>query len=106
MDAAEDRYDQAFLVTRDSDLCGPLQILRKHFSDKRIKVIAPPMRGHSKELGQLATHRAKIKQLHLENSLFPEKIFAADGTVIVSRPPSYDPPAPQPIAANIPPTDG
>lgn len=89
--AATGEFDHAFLVTGDSDLKAPLRFLRTHFPKKRLKVIAPPGRPHSKELWRLATHRAAIKSPHLAASLLPQTILLSDGST-VTRPSNYDPP--------------
>lgn len=92
-DAYEGRFDQAFVISRDSDLTSPLRFIRKRFPDKKLKVIAPPERKHSKELWAIATHRATIQKQHLEACLLPQQITKADGTLICTRDARYDPPA-------------
>jgi uncharacterized LabA/DUF88 family protein len=92
-DAYKNIFDQAFIVTRDSDLSSPIRFLRDHFPKKKVKIIAPPQRGHSKELWALANIRASIQQAHLERCLLPENITDAAGKVVCTRPPKYDPPA-------------
>jgi uncharacterized LabA/DUF88 family protein len=91
-DAHEGVFDQAFLVTNDSDLLGPVRMVREKFPEKRIKIISPPFRRHSKELWAAATHRAKILQEHLEACLTPESARDANGVEIFSRPKEYEPP--------------
>jgi len=91
-DAYEDRFDQAFLVSNDSDLLGPLRLLRGRFPTKRLKIIAPPLRRHSKELWALGTHRAAIKPEHLERCLLPAEHKDAAGNFVFRRPAEYDPP--------------
>jgi uncharacterized LabA/DUF88 family protein len=91
-DSYRDIFDQAFIVSRDSDLSQPIRFLREHFPKKKIKVIAPPKRGHSKELWALANMRASIEEVHLEASLFPKLIADAAGKTICERPAEYDPP--------------
>lgn len=91
-DAHLNLFDQAFLVTNDSDLLGPVRLVRSLFPDKRVKIIAPPFRRHSKELWAAATHRAQIKQSHLEACVMPREIVDAKGNQVFLRPASYDPP--------------
>lgn len=93
-DAFSDVFDQAFIVSRDSDLSQPIRFVREHFPSKRVKIIAPPMRGHSKELWALANSRASISIDHLESCLFPATITDQAGKTVCTRPPEYDPPAP------------
>ena len=92
-DAYEDRFDHAFIVTRDSDLAGPLRAMKSTFPKKRLKIIAPPKRSHSKELWALANTRADIKEDHLKACLLPAEIQSAQGTTICTRPVEYSPPA-------------
>lgn len=92
-DAYEDRFDHAFIVSRDSDLVGPIKYIRAKFPNKRIKVIAPPLRRHSKELWALANSQASISKLHLEKCLFDEIVLDAAGTKVCTRPASYAPKA-------------
>ncbi len=90
-DAYQNIFDHAFLVTNDSDLLGPVRLFRSEFSEKKIKIVAPPFRRHSKELWAAATNKAKIKQLHLEKCLMPEHAQDKDGNEIFRRPTQYDP---------------
>jgi uncharacterized LabA/DUF88 family protein len=90
-DAYEDRFDHAFVVSRDSDLVGPIKYIRAHFPKKRVKVIAPPLRRHSKELWALANSQASISKLHLERCQFDETVLDAKGAKVCTRPPAYAP---------------
>jgi uncharacterized LabA/DUF88 family protein len=90
-DAYRDKFDQAFIVTRDSDLSGPIRYIREHFPKKKVKIIAPPQRGHSKELWALANTRASIMQEHLEKCVFPEVVLDSTGAKVCSRPTAYEP---------------
>ena len=91
-DAYRDLFDQAFIVTRDSDLSSPIRFLRQHFEMKKVKIIAPPQRGHSKELWALANRRAAIQQSHLEQCLLPATVTDGSGTVVCARPAEDTPP--------------
>jgi uncharacterized LabA/DUF88 family protein len=90
-DAHTDKFDQAFIVTRDSDLSGPIRHIRQQFPKKKVKIIAPPQRGHSKELWALANSRASVSKEHLEKCLFEEVLLDAKGEQICKRPTAYDP---------------
>jgi uncharacterized LabA/DUF88 family protein len=92
-DAYEGRYDHAFLVTNDSDLLGPLRWVRDRFPKLKLKIIAPPLRRHSKELWAVATHRAAILPEHLERCLLPAEGRDAAGKIVFQRPREYDHPA-------------
>jgi uncharacterized LabA/DUF88 family protein len=90
-DAYEDRFDHAFIVSRDSDLVGPIKYIRDRFPKKRVKIIAPPLRRHSKELWALANSQASIAKEHLERCQFPETVLDSNGAKVCTRPDSYAP---------------
>jgi hypothetical protein len=91
-DAYRDTFDAAFIVTRDSDLAPPMRFLREHFPKKKVKVVAPPQRGHSKELWALADTRASIKREHLSRCLLPKLVVDRISAPVCTRPLEYDPP--------------
>jgi uncharacterized LabA/DUF88 family protein len=94
-EAYRDNYDDAFIVSRDSDLAPAVRMVRARFPAKRLKVIATPRLRHSKELAQAVgnpNHLAAIKEIHLERSLLPERIVGTAGQVLAVRPPEYAPP--------------
>jgi hypothetical protein len=93
-EAYRDSFDQAFILSRDSDLTPAVRMVLGEFSNKRIKMISPPNAGHSKEIGQLVGRHnlVSVKELHLERSLLPATIADPNNVVIVQRPPTYDPP--------------
>jgi uncharacterized LabA/DUF88 family protein len=82
-DVHEDRIDAAYLISRDSDLAGPLRHIRTYFPKKRVRVIAPEWRRHSKELLGIATHSSVIRREHLEACLFPLQVLDKDGTTLI-----------------------
>lgn len=90
-DAHEDRFDLAFVLSRDSDLCSPIRMMRTGFPNKKVKVIAPPGRMHSKELWALAHQRATISEEHLEMCLLPEHVLDARGVQVCTRPAVWAP---------------
>jgi uncharacterized LabA/DUF88 family protein len=90
--AYRDEYDEAFLICGDSDIAPSLRMVKADFPNKKIKVIAPPGRRHSKELSEIADKLARIKDVHLERCLLPETILDGGGAVICVRPGSYAPP--------------
>jgi len=89
-----DAFDEAFLVSRDSDLTSAVSVIRHDFPHKNIKIISPPNAGHSKEMGKLVGTKklASIKQVHLEKCLLPDAVTDVQGNVVARRPPNYNPP--------------
>lgn len=96
-EAYKDNFDEAFVVSRDSDLTPAVRMVAQEFPHKTIKIISPPNAGHSKEMAQIVGNKklASIKPLHLERSLLPQKVVSPDsGLLLVERPQTYDPPIP------------
>jgi uncharacterized LabA/DUF88 family protein len=95
-EAYRDTFDEAFILSRDSDLMPAVRMLRSTFPGKGVKIISPPNAGHSKEVAQVVGKKrlASIKLIHLERSLLPEIVLDPDTKAIVAkRPKEYDPPA-------------
>lgn len=90
-EAFRNNYDEAFLVSRDSDYAPALKFIKEMKRKRKIKVIAPPSLRHSKELGQYASKLSTIKEIHLERSLFPEFVRDGEGNIVATRPQEYAP---------------
>lgn len=80
-DAFDDQFDTALLMTADSDLVRPVQIVRARFPAKRIVVAFPPGRS-SERLKQVASAYFVIGRGVIAGSQFPEKVRKADGFVL------------------------
>jgi uncharacterized LabA/DUF88 family protein len=89
--AYKDRYDHAFLLTRDSDLAPAVRKVKQNFPDKKITVFSPYNYRHSSELIQACDGYKTIDFQHISTSLFPEKIYDAGGNLVAVRPPEYAP---------------
>lgn len=90
--AYKDRYDHAFLLSRDSDLAPAARKVKENFPKKKITVFAPYNYRHSSELVQVCDGHKTIDFTHISTSLFTEKIYDAGGNLVVCRPPEYAPP--------------
>jgi uncharacterized LabA/DUF88 family protein len=90
-DAYQDLYDEAIIVSQDSDLFPAIKLVRQRFPKKTIKIITPPNMRHSKEMAQVVDHKklGQIKPIHIERSLLPEEIKDGKGAVIAARPIKY-----------------
>lgn len=92
--AYQDEFDRAVIISADSDFSPAIRLAKQRFPAKKFRVLTPIGRKHSWDLvnavggKQFARH---IKQVHIERSLFPEKILLQSGKEIV-RPHEYDPP--------------
>jgi uncharacterized LabA/DUF88 family protein len=93
--AYRDRYDRALLISRDSDLTPAVRMIGERFPEKKIYVIAPPNRRHSKELAKTVPrkHLKSVKQIHIEKALFGDRVLDPDGKLAAVRPEKYDPEA-------------
>jgi uncharacterized LabA/DUF88 family protein len=87
IDTFEDRYQTAFLVTADSDLSTPLQVIRSHFPAKKVILLFPPGRS-SKELMRRADGYKYIAAAKLSKSLLPDQVVKPNGYTL-SRPPLW-----------------
>ncbi|HSX04286.1 MAG TPA: NYN domain-containing protein [Rhabdochlamydiaceae bacterium] len=98
--ANKDRYDHAFLLTRDSDLTPAVRLVKQNFPNKKVSVFSPYNYKHSSELIQACDGHKTINLEHISTSLFPEEIYDAGGNLVVKRPPEYAPPVstPQTVA--------
>lgn len=87
MDALDDRFDTAFVVSGDSDLSTPIQQVLSRCPAKRIIVAFPPRR-HSAELKKIASGSFTIGEDKLRRSQLPEVVHTASG-IPLHRPGSW-----------------
>ena len=87
IDAYEDRFDTAFLISGDSDLVTPIKFIKNRFPDKKIVVAFPPNRT-SVALKNTANQWLVIGQDKLRQNLLPNQITTKNGYVL-ERPPSW-----------------
>jgi len=81
IDAYEDRFDTAIIVSGDSDLATPVTRIRNRFHDKRLIVAFPPER-RSAELKKVAHGHYVIGADKLRQNLLPDEITTSSGYVI------------------------
>lgn len=80
MDAVDDRFDVALLVSGDSDLVPPVRTIRERWPVKRIVILFPPNR-RSDALKKAAHGHTWIGEDKLRNSLLPEQAEVAPGKI-------------------------
>lgn len=87
IDACEDRFDRAILISADSDLVPALDIVKSRFSQKQIFVAAPPKRfTHARGLRP----NLELTPGRLARCLLPEMaIDPVTGRRLFERPASY-----------------
>ena len=90
-----DSCDHFLLISGDSDLTPAVRMIRDEFPKKTVKILLPYSRSFSGDLITAAGGRKymkKMKQIHLERSLFGRNVMDNGGNVVAVRPTEYDPP--------------
>jgi len=78
VDAFQNSFDTALLVSADSDLVGPVTKVRALFPAKRVVVVFPPERN-SKRLAQEANSYFTLGRSILAQSQLPNPVVKPDG---------------------------
>lgn len=84
LDAVNNNYDTAYLISGDSDLTPVIERIKTNFTEKRIFVFFPPNR-HSKSLKNVCHASNVIFRKTLSTCQFPEQLKNTSGFTI-SRP--------------------
>ena len=77
-DAHDNLYDTAILISADSDLTMPIEIVRQKFANKRVIVAFPP-NHHSQRLQSAATKFSTIGHKKIARSQLPDPVAKPDG---------------------------
>jgi len=86
-DAFQDRYDVAFLITGDSDLVPPINLIHTLFPNKRVFVGFPPKR-HNLSVSSIAKGSMIIGRKKLLDAQFINDVTKRDGFVL-NRPETW-----------------
>jgi len=78
VDAFTDQFDVAYLVSGDSDLVPPIEIIKTHHETKRVLVAFPPAR-QSDELKRAAHAHFWINEQQLRLSQLPNPVTKPNG---------------------------
>lgn len=78
LDASNDRFDKALLISADSDLVPPVKAIKDEYAEKNVVVAFPPAR-FSEELKNVANGYFHISRADLAQSRFPDRIKKVDG---------------------------
>jgi len=81
-DAYQDKFDTALLVSADSDLSGPIEMVRQLFPKKKVVSAFPPDRS-SKELMRLSSAYFTISRTVLANSQFDDQVTSKSGYPLI-----------------------
>ena len=82
VDAQDDKFDTAIIVSGDSDLTRPIEAVLQRYSIKRVIIAFPPKRDRSNRLKSAATSCFTIGRKKLKDSQFPDEIETASGFVL------------------------
>jgi uncharacterized LabA/DUF88 family protein len=88
LDCFNNEFDQAVVLSNDSDLTEPIRVVTHDFA-KRVIVVNPQRSANiTWELKQVATSfMQKINHRHLANSQFPSTL--SDSTGLFTKPPTW-----------------
>lgn len=78
VDAYENDFEAAVIITDDSDLAEPIMVVRRRLH-RHVTVLSP--RGKSRKLSQVATRFRKIDMSHVAASQFPPTLSDAHGVI-------------------------
>ncbi len=81
VDAFDDRCDTALLITADSDLTRPIEMIRRRFPTKRVVLAFPPDR-FSDRLRRAASSALTIGRGVVSASQFPDEVRKPDGFIL------------------------
>ena len=81
IDAFQDRYDMAMLISGDSDLVPPIKTIHDLFKNKRVIVVFPPKR-HNSSVALVAKGSMTIGRKKLVDSLFENEVVKKNGFIL------------------------
>lgn len=81
IDAFQDRYDMAMLISGDSDLVPPIRTIHELFKNKRVFVAFPPKR-HNSSVALVAKGSMIIGRKKLVDSLFESEVVKKNGFIL------------------------
>ena len=81
IDAYQDKYDMAMLISGDSDLVPPLRAVHEIFKNKRVFVAFPPKR-HNQSVALVAKGSLTIGRKKLVDSQFVSEVRKKDGFLL------------------------
>ena len=81
IDAQDDKFDTAIVISADSDLTPPIDEVLQRNPNKRVVVAFPPKR-YSNKLKKVASGWFSIDRRTLKNSQFPQHVKTTDGFLL------------------------
>lgn len=90
IDAEDDVYDVAYLLTADSDQAATARTFRDRFKDKRLIPVAPPGQSVPKKTQSYSQRGFVLKKADIEQCVMGPVLRGKTG--FIRRPAEYDPP--------------
>ena len=87
LDAFNDKYDTAILISGDSDLVPPIKAIHNQFSKKNVSVFFPPER-HNNTVALAAKGSQIIGRKKIKDHQFAKNVTKHDGYVL-TKPDSW-----------------
>ncbi len=81
IDAYQDKYDMAMLISGDSDLVPPIRAIHENFKQKRVFVAFPPKRFNN-SVAIVAKGSLIIGRKKLADNQFPAEVKKRDGYIL------------------------
>ncbi len=81
IDAFQDKYDTAILISGDSDLVPPIRAVHENFPQKSVSVFFPPHR-HNNTVATAAKGSQTIGRKKLLDSQFDTEVHKKDGYIL------------------------
>ena len=81
LDAEDDTYDRAILISADSDLTRPISTVSQRCPHKEVSVAFPPRRN-SNDLQRVATNSFRINHQHVSQSQLPQTLTTNSGHTV------------------------
>jgi len=82
IDAFQNKFDTAILISGDSDLVPPVREIKKYFKDKKVIVAFPPKR-HNISISNMVNGSFIIGRKKLKDSQLPDEIVKPDGHKLI-----------------------
>lgn len=83
LDAANNDYDVAAIISNDSDLCEPIRVVQERFR-KPVLILCPALHP-SKKLSNVATFCKPIRESVIRDSQFPSVLSDQQGRITKPR---------------------
>lgn len=89
VDAYQNKYDMAMLISGDSDLVPPIKAVHDNFPDKRVFVAFPPKR-HNNTVALVAKGSLIVGRKKLVESQFPSSIVKSADNFTLNKPNTWN----------------